>query len=294
MSRTFFRLVLVASVVTAFGVAPLLGADAGTGRGVDVSGQKFLGNKGTNTIDAWVGDTISWRILDGTHTVTPYDEKQWGQKGSGDLDSTTDPQYSATHFDKPGQYLYYCKYHGGGTKDKPTGMFGVVSVTDPSATTSSSTTTTTPPATQPTTDTTAHPPAPATTTPTAPASAGPAGTHAPVTAAPAPTTTTPTKADKNKNPKDSSTTTTTAPPPAPVDLPDSAIIPVLPSGATVQNGSVEAPGAIPEGDAAAPLKKKHSHKGPLVLVVTGLGIGALGLGTAGYKFAHRSSKYFPA
>jgi hypothetical protein len=32
----------------------------------------------------------------------------------------------------------------------------------------------------------------------------------------------------------------------------------------------------------------------MVLVVTGLGIGALGIGTAGYKFANRSSKYFPA
>jgi plastocyanin len=282
-------------VVTGFGVAPLLGAYAGTGRGVDVSGQKFLGNNQTNTLDAQIGDTITWRIIDGTHTVTPYDEKAWGQKGSGDLDSTTDPQYSANHFDKPGQYLYYCKYHGGGTKDKPTGMFGIIRVADPNATTSSSSTTTstTPPATQPTTDTTPHPAAPTTTTTTAPAPAGPAGIHPPGTAAPAPTTTATTKPDKTKSPKDSSTTTATPPPPGPINLPDSAIIPVLPSG-SVQNGAVEAPGAAPQGDAVALLKQKHSHKGRLVLVAMGVGIGALGIGAVGYKFAHRSSQYFPA
>jgi hypothetical protein len=135
------------------------------------------------------------------------------------------------------------------------------------------------------------------TTTTAPAPAGTAGAPhalAPAPPAPAPTTTTAAKADKNKNPKDSSTTTTTAPPPAPVDLPDSAIIPTLPSGATVQNGAVEVPGSTPEGDAVALIKEKHGRKGVKLLVVTGLGIGALGVGTAGYKFAHRSSKYFPA
>ena len=31
-----------------------------------------------------------------------------------------------------------------------------------------------------------------------------------------------------------------------------------------------------------------------LLIASGLGLGALGLGTAGYKFANRSSKYFPA
>ncbi|MDQ1497721.1 MAG: hypothetical protein QOI86_1061 [Actinomycetota bacterium] len=304
MSRKFSRLVLVASMAAGFGVAPMLGANA-TGRGVDAQNNTFVGSDG-NALSAFVGDDISWRILDGTHTVTPYDEKQWGQKGSGDLDPGTD-QYKATHFDKPGQYLYFCKYHGGGTKDNPTGMWGVVNVTDPTPNTQPPATqppATQPPATQPpptqpppTTATTAHPAGPApTTATTAPAPASSAGAHPATTAAPAPTTTTAAKADKSKAPKDGSTTTSAPPPPAPVDLPDSAIIPTLPGApSTVQDGAVvEAPGSTPEGDAVALIKHKHGHKGTMVLVVTGLGIGALGIGTAGYKFANRSSKYFPA
>jgi hypothetical protein len=54
------------------------------------------------------------------------------------------------------------------------------------------------------------------------------------------------------------------------------------------------PSSTPEGDAIALIKHKHGHKGMLVLIATGLGIGALGVGTAGYKYANRSSKYFPA
>jgi hypothetical protein len=87
------------------------------------------------------------------------------------------------------------------------------------------------------------------------------------------------------------------PPPPPVELPDSAIIPVLPglTGTTTQNG-IEAPGDTPEGDAIALLKSKKGggDKAMKLLIVSGLGLGVLGLGTAGYKYANRSSKYFPA
>jgi hypothetical protein len=126
--------------------------------------------------------------------------------------------------------------------------------------------------------------------PTTPARSGPT--------APAPTTTT-NKAEKDKKPKDETTTTTTAPPP-PIDLPDSAIIPTLPGASTTSSvdpgGSAEAPADTPEGDAVALLKSKKDNGGDALklLIVSGIGLGALGIGSAGYKYANRSSKYFPA
>ena len=293
MSPKFRRLVLVAFLVTGISVAPMLmlGANA-TGRGVDVSNNQFVGTNGSNSINVYVGDDVTWHILDGTHTVTPYDQKQWGQNGSGDLDPSTDPPYTASHFDKPGVYLYYCKHHGGGTKDHPTGMWGAINVIDPNApTTTSSTTppTTAPPDTAPPTTATTRPATPGPTATTAPAAAGPATSHTPTSAAPAPTTTT----AKDKKAKDETTTTTTTTPP-PIDLPAEAIVPnVTPNGTAVQNG-VEAPSSTPQGDAVALIKKKHSDNALKALIAMGVGMGALGVGTASYKFAHRSSKYFPA
>jgi plastocyanin len=246
-----------------------------------------------------IGDIVTWYIREGKHNITPAndvaDGQKWVEKGSGDL-SVGDPDYVAKNFTKAGKYYYFSSTNGEGKDDHGnlSGMYGHILVVDPNAptTTSSTTPPATTPDTQPTTDTT-----PPTTTPTtAPAAVGPAAAHTPPPAAPAPTTTTAAKADKNKNPKDSSTTTTTStvPPPGLINLPDSAIIPLLPSSATVQDGAIAEPGSVPESDAVALIKKKHSHKGMLVLVATGLGIGALGVGAAGYKFAHRSSKYFPA
>jgi plastocyanin len=247
-----------------------------------------------NQLDIFVGDDVVWHVIEGTHTVTPKDEKQWGQKGSNDLDPNAS-DYTATHFDAPGEYVYYCKHHGGLDKDgNPTGMWGVILVSDPNATTTTTAAPVTTTTQAPTTTT--RPAGPAPTTPTtAPAPAGTAGTHAPVTAAPAPTTTATTKADKEKKPKDETTTTTVAPPAAPVDIPAEAIVPSLPGGTntTVQNGAVD-PGALPDGEAVASLKDKPTRKGMKMLIFTGLGIGALGAGAAGYKFANRSSKYFPA
>jgi plastocyanin len=278
-----------------FSLAPMLGASASS-RGVDVSNNQFVGANDTNAIDAFVGDDISWRILDGKHTVTPFDEKQWGGNGSDDLEEAT-TQYTK-HIGKAGQYRYFCKFHGSGTKEDPQGMWGVINVTDPSATTTTTAAPTTTTTQAPTTTTTARP-SPAPTTPTTGAPAASAGTHTPTSASPAPTTTTGAKADKDKKPKDETTTTTTVPPPPPVDLPDSAIIPTLPGldgASSVQNGAVaDAPTSTPEGEAIALLKsEKTNRKGVKLLIISGLGLGALGLGTAGYKFANRSSKYFPA
>ncbi len=169
-------------------------------------------------------------------------------------------------------------------------MWGVVHVKDdapppppPPPTDTSSTTTTTS-----TTRPAATPPA---TTATAP-------TTRPTPTTAAPTTTAP-KCDKDKKQKDDETTTTTLPPPPPpIDLPDEAIVPSLPGSTTssAEPGATgEAPLDTPEGEAVALLKgKKSGGEAMKLLIVSGLGLGALGVGTAGYKYANRSSKYFPA
>jgi plastocyanin len=301
VSRKFIRLVLVASVAAGFGLAPMVGANAADQiRGVDVynppKGFVTPGNPpNPNEITIDIADNVSWHVAEGTHNITPVDAKAWGDAGSGDIDASTNPPYTV-HFPKVGRYVYYSK--GDATIDKSgkcTGMCGVVNVVDPSATTTTSTTTTTTTTTAPPTpDTTPHPGSPVTTPTTASAPAGVAG-HVPTTAAPAPTTTTPTtKPDKKAKDGSSSTTTTAAPVSGPIDLSAEAIVPnVTPNGTATQDGVVQ-PSSTPEGDAVAVIKQKHGHKGMLVLVATGLGIGALGIGAAGYKYANRSSKYFPA
>ncbi|MEW6477511.1 MAG: plastocyanin/azurin family copper-binding protein [Actinomycetota bacterium] len=294
MSRKMTRLVLAASVAAGFTVAPMLSAYAAD-RNVFAKDQAFSGNieDGKPTTDAAPGDSVFWRIENGEHTVTPKSDEPgysvWPEApASGTLKSGD--SYKVT-FPKAGRYFFFCEKHAG--------MVGVVDVKDQNpATTSSTTTTTTAPPT--TTTTRAVIPGPTTTTTSAPASS--AGAKPPVTAAPAPTTTT-AKDKKNKDDKgkkeEETTTTTVPPPPPPVDLPDSAIVPGFPgfdsTPTTTQNG-IEQPASTPEGDAIALLKPEKGNGGRAMklLIVSGLGLGALGIGTAGYKYANRSSKYFPA
>jgi len=302
VSPKFSRLVLVASVALGLGLAPLLGALASTSV-VTVQDDQFLYSDNTNTVTVYVGDEVTWRVAADAahaHTVTPFDGKSWGTDVAGNADDLTAGKEYTVKFNKAsgsGGYIYYCKNHGGGDKLHPTGMFGKVVVIDPTpvttATTAPPTTTTT---TAPATTTTTKP---AVTTPTTPAPAGVAATHPPTTVAPAPTTTTKPEKDKkdNKDNKDETTTTTAPPPPVAPDLPDSAIVPALPgfeTGTLTQDGA-EAPGDNPTGEAVALLKNKHKGgDGMKLLILSGFGLGALGFGTAGYKYHNRSSKYFPA
>ena len=285
MSRKLNRWLLAGALAAGF-VAPMLPAQA-AGPGIDVSNNQFGNGK---RVQALPGQDVTWHIVDGTHTVSADPEaggQKWPAKDSGDLEP--EKSFSVT-FATPGSYFYKCEHHDG--------MKGEIFVID-----NSTTTTTTPPATTPstapTTTTTAHPATPAPTTPTTAAPATSAGAKPSGTAAPAPTTTT-AKDKKGKDDKkeEETTTTTVAPPPPPIDLPDSAIIPVLPgavTGSTTQDGSIQAPTDTPEGDAIALLKsKKSGGQATKLLILSGFGLGALGIGTAGYKYANRSSKYFPA
>jgi len=295
VSPKLSRLVLVASVAMGLALAPLQGALAASV--VDVKDDQFLNTDNTNSVTVQIGDEITWRVAGDaarSHTVTPYDTNKWGKDSAGNGDDLTSGKEYTVKFTKADTYVYYCKNHGGGDKAHPTGMWGVVKVVDPNATTT--TTATAPPTTTttlaPTTTTTApH------VTPTTSAPAASQGARPPVTAAPAPTTTTAAKPDKDKKDKKDETTTTTETAPPPVDLPDSAIIPALPgseTGSLTQNGA-ETPGENPTGEAVALLKnKKKGGEAMKLLIISGIGLGALGFGTAGYKYANRSSKYFPA
>lgn len=297
MSPKLTRLVLAASMAAGFAVAPMLGAHAAQTSYVFMEESTLTGgtmDRGVHVSDVSPGSTIVWHVNQGEHEIVPKsgEPKEGGgtystwpktdfpeKMGSGDEHSV--------QFPNAGQYFYICALH-------PGTMRGVVDVKDQQPATSSTTTTTA----APTTTTTTRVPMPGPTTTTTAAPAGPAGVKPPTAAAPAPTTTT--SKDKKKDGKDKKeeeTTTTTVPPPPPIDLPDSAIIPAIPdfSGTTTQNG-IEAPDGTPEGDAIALLKSKKGggDKAMKLLIVSGLGLGALGIGTAGYKYANRSSKYFPA
>lgn len=296
MSAKLTRLVLAACLAAGFAVAPMLGAGASE-RTIRVEDGQF--NLGQKNFDVYLQDVVAWELAPGAkekHSVAPANGHPGGNtwppdaKPSGELKAGEPFKFT---FTKPGRFFYFCEYHPDTMKDY------YIDVIDPNATTTTTAAPVTTTTAAPTTTTTR---APGVTTPTTAAPASSAGTKPPVTAAPAPTTTTAAK-DKDKkgkdDKKDEETTTTTLPPPPPVDIPDSAIIPALPdfgsTGTTTQNG-IEAPDGAPEGDAIALLKSKKggSGKAMKLLIVSGLGLGALGIGTAGYKYANRSSKYFPA
>lgn len=282
MSRKLTRWLLAGAVAAGF-VVPMVAAQA-AGPGIDVANNQFGNGK---QVQALPGQEVTWHIVDGTHTVSADPEaggQKWPAKDSGDLEQND--SFPVT-FTAVGIYNYKCEKHDG--------MKGSILVKDDSAPPPPPPTTTT--TTAPTTTTTqAATPAP--TTPTTAAPATSAGAKPPTgTIAPAPTTTTAKDKKGKDDKKEEETTTTTAPPPPPIDLPDSAIIPVLPgavTGSTTQNG-IEAPMDTPEGDAIALLKsKKSGGTATKLLILSGVGLGALGIGTAGYKYANRSSKYFPA
>lgn len=299
MSPKLTRLLFVAMLAAGFSAPMLVASAAPQPRSVDAfnmpKGFFVLGAEPSNRLEVNPYDTVSWNIMEGEHTITPKDAKQWGDGGSETLngDST---RYTAKNFKNAGQdYVYYCKLHGGLNEgNEPEGMWGVIHVKAPPATQ--------PPATQPpaTEPPTTQPPATQTTVTTRPGATPPATTAtAPTTrpgpTAPAPTTTT-VKPDKKKDAKEEETTTTSSTLPPPIDLPNEAIVPTLPGPGAAPGSEAELPADTPEGEALALLKSKKNNGGDAMklLIVSGLGLGALGVGTAGYKYANRSSKYFPA
>jgi plastocyanin len=292
VSPKLIRLMFAATMVAGFS-APMLGASAaGRTSSVDALSDRFeVPTKAEyEPLEISKDDTVRWNIVEGEHTVTAKDRNQWGGTGSpGKLTPTSDPY--TKKFTTPGKYFYFCEIHGGRDEDDNlTGMWGVIQVIDPTPNTQ--------PPPPPPPPTTAPPETTTTTTrpgATPPATSATAPTTRPAPVAPAPTTTT-AKPDKKKDAKEEETTTTSSTLPPPVDLPNEAIVPTLPGSGAAPGSDAEAPIDTPEGEAVALLKSKKDKGGDAVklLIVSGLGLGALGVGTAGYKYANRSSKYFPA
>ena len=316
MSPKLTRLLLVATVAAGFGVLPMPGARADSavfvydlpkGFSQTDTGGQCHSTKDPNQmpkIDVDKGASVSWYMDQGNqdkHNIIPANDVPGGQKWPS-VPNGHSPDMAAgeggftVKFDNPGLYFYYSNFNKEGSDSKGAldGMCGVIHVNDPNpptpTTTAPQVTTTTLP--EPTTTT--HPAGPGTTPTTAPAPAGPAATHPPVTGASATTTTAKPDNNKDNTKKNETTTTTTALATGPIDLPAEAIVPnVTPGGTATQDGVVQ-PASTPTGDATALIKQKHGH-GPLILlIVSGLGMGGLGIGTAAYKWANRSSKYFPA
>lgn len=124
------RNVLVSSfsaAVVAAGVALLAAPPAGAAtEQVSVGSNYFCApsfQNGVCTTAITAGDTVSWTVADGFHTVTECDSTYATCPVAGGFDSgTLEPTevFSQT-FDEAGEYAYYCAIH-------PTEMRGVISV----------------------------------------------------------------------------------------------------------------------------------------------------------------------
>lgn len=87
----------------------------------------FEGATCTTTVN--VGDTVTWTVSAGFHTVTQCDANHENCGGDGFFDSGQLEQgqsFSFT-FNNPGSYVYYCAFH-------PSQMEGVVQVVAPTPT----------------------------------------------------------------------------------------------------------------------------------------------------------------
>jgi plastocyanin len=337
--RSVIRVVLAVAVVAAGGVAWAdLVAAAGKEINATADAAKcdktwgppcFTPSNGTVTQVAQ-GDTVTWKVLDGTHTVTPVDPSAFGE--SGDL-TGPDGTFSVT-FDKVGVFSFYCKHHGSVEDGGKThhGMWGKIDVKAGDTTT----TTAPPPGNDPPPSNPDPTPAPA-PPPTHPPAPPPSGSPPPATsngstggsgangqggsgqtaagsgrpwvgppptqAAPPPTRaafsgpppTEPKSPAREKERERESSSDSTSPPEATAVPPDEAVLPPSPQFPTPTTAPLaENPGDV-HGDTIAVLKNEAGgRKRKLVLFGTLFGVGAFAAGVGGWKYMNRPSKYWPA
>jgi hypothetical protein len=282
---------------------------------------------------AGVGDTVTWHVLDGTHTVTPVDPAAFG--GSGDL-TGPDGAFSVT-FDRPGVFAFYCKHHGSVEDDGKThhGMWGKIDVKGQATTTSAKPP---PPPADPPPDPPkeepgkpeprpAPPPAP-NPPPTPPPTSshgsspppsggsnggGPNGETArdtgrpyvgppPSAPPPSPPPTRAAAAEPSEpeppppKPRDDDRDEPAFDPDATALPPDEAVLPPSPTFSSPTTAPVaDEPEGTPQGDTVAILKSESGgHRRRLILFGTMFGVGAFAAGVGGWKYFHRASKYWPA
>jgi plastocyanin len=274
------------------------------------------------------GDTVTWRSLDGTHTVTPVDPAAF--TGSGDL-TGPDGTFSVT-FDKVGVFSFYCEHHGSVEDGGKThhGMWGRIDVRPGDTTTTSAPAP--PPGNQPPPPSPdpapapppgpAHPPTPPPSGSPPPAtsngSSGPGGSGGngqtaagsgrpwvgppPTQAAPPPTRAAfsgppPTEGPAKPKEKERETSSdSTSPPEATAVPPDEAVLPPSPQFPTPTTAPLaQNPGDAPHGDTIAVLKNEPGgHRRRLILFGTLFGVGVFAAGVGGWKYVNRPSKYWPA
>ena len=144
MRRSVMRVVVAVGVFAAGGLV-WIDLVAAAGHDIEVTNDAtkcdktwgppcFTPANGTVTQVA-AGDSVTWHVLDGTHTVTPVDPAAF--TGSGDL-TGPDATFNVA-FDKPGVFSFYCKHHGSVDKDGKTfhGMWGKIEVKGGDTTSSS-------------------------------------------------------------------------------------------------------------------------------------------------------------
>lgn len=121
----------------------------------------------------------------------------------------------------------------------------------------------------------------------------PEAPRAATAASPAPTSAPAKPKDKERESSDD-----TSPPEATAVPPDELVLPPSPQfpTATTAPPLADAPGEIPQGESVAVIKNTEPSGGrrKLILFGTLFGVGAFTLGVAGWKFATRPSKYWPA
>ena len=335
VGRSVMRVLLAVGIVAAGGVA---WADlvAAAGKEINATGDPakcdktwgppcFTPSNGTVT-QITQGDTVTWKVLDGTHTVSPADGSSF--TGSGDL-TGPDGTFSVT-FDKAGTFSFYCKHHGsvedGGKIHH--GMWGRIEV---KAGDTTSTTAAPPPSgDQPPPNPDPGPPPPG---PTHPPSPPPSGSPPPATsngstgsgsngggqtaagtgrpfvgppptqAAPPPTRAalsgppeTQPPAPKGKEKDRETNSDSTGPPEGTAVPPDEAVLPPSPQFPTATTAPLAAnPAEVPHGDTIAVLKNETGgRRRKLVMFVTLFGVGAFAAGVGGWKYVNRPSKYWPA
>ncbi|MEZ4832083.1 MAG: hypothetical protein R2873_08800 [Caldilineaceae bacterium] len=69
---------------------------------VSVTSNQFI----SQTVEIQAGDTVTWTLVSGLHSVTADDDSFEQPLGS-------DWGSFSRRFDIPGEYLYYCSLHGG-------------------------------------------------------------------------------------------------------------------------------------------------------------------------------------
>ena len=278
-----------------------------------------------------VGDTVTWHATDGTHTVTPVDSSAFA--GSGDL-AGPDGTFSVTFDKPGVFAFYCKHHGSVDSDGKTHhGMWGKIDVKGADTTTTATTApppgdpppgpppgTTPPPNPPPTTNPTRQPAPPPSSSPPPSTSNGStgssgngqtaAGTGRPwvgppptqaqappptrVAASEPPSTEPPPKSKDNKDKKDGGNDN--AVPEATAPPPDAAVLPPSPEFPTPTTAPLANPGVdVPHGDSIAVLKNEAGgRRRKLVMFGTIFGMGLFAAGVGGWKFTHRSSKYWPA